>query len=355
MKNLHIIGGGMTGCFLAYFLKDKYNITIYEKGSQLGGLSRTFYNIENIPYQKGFNLLSTNQQWILNIISKSGLTLSRIHHNIATNPFIDFNNHQFPFTRKSIDYLPWHWKENISADLNKVSGSFASSLKDTVINFYGENLYEIFYKGFIKKLTHLDAENIDNTSWFKHYLMDLDNPTFYKEDCYFPVGGWNKLFDYLTQGVDIVFNKEITNKDVPENDIVILTTPIDRFIGNNDLPYIGLTFDIDTVKYLPTHPDTVIYPNDVSFLTISQYGKLYNTIDKNIIIKETTHLNGGEYAYPVITYDILDKYTSLVNNIIRYYKHIYFCGPLATYKHMSMAEVIEEAHRVAGEIKHAEV
>lgn len=356
MKTLHIIGGGTAGCFLAYFLKDKYHVIIHEKYSQLGGLSRTFYNIENIPYQKIFDVLSTNQQWILNIMSKAGLTLSRVHHNIATNPFLDFNNHKFPFTRESINLLPWHWKENVGADLNKVTGSFASNLRDTIINFYGENLYEIFYKNFIKKLTYLDPENIDNSAWFKRYLTDLDNPILYKEDCYFPTdGGWNKLFNYLTLGVDVVFNSKVVNKDIPENDIIVLTAPVDRFVEDDELPYVGLTFDIDAAEYIPSHPDTVIYPNDVSFLTINQYGKLYKAIDgKNIIVKETTHLNSGEYAYPVITCDILNKYSLKVNYISRYYKSIYFCGSLATYKHMTMAETIEEAHKVAGEIKHVE-
>jgi UDP-galactopyranose mutase len=354
MKTIHIIGGEVAGCFLAYFLKGKYHIVIHEKNPHLGGFFHTFYNIENIPYQKGFNLLSTNQPWILSIMSKAGLKLSRIYHNISINPFLDFSNHQFPFTRESINSLPWHWKENIISDLNKVNGSFSSNLKDTIINFYGENLYEIFYKNFIKKLTHLDAENIDNTAWFKRYLMDLDNPAFYKEDCYFPIGGWNKLFDYLTQDVDIVFNDEITNKNISENDIIALTTSLNYFTENNNLPYVGLTFDIDTVKYLPSHPDTIIYPNDVSFLTISQYGKLYNTINENIIVKETTHLNKGEYTYPVITSDNLGIYASNVDNILHHYKHIYFCGSLATYKHMTMVETIEEAHKVSGEIKHLE-
>jgi len=356
MKTVRIIGGGLTGCFLAYFLKDKYHIIIHEKGSQLGGLSRTFYNIENIPYQKSFDLLSTNQQWILNIMVKAGLTLSRIYHNIATNPFVDFNNHTFPFTRKSIDLLPWHWKENISADLVKVNGSFALTLKDTIINFYGENLYNIFYKNFVKKLTHLDAENIDCTAWFKRYLTDLDNPRFYKDDCYFPVNtGWNKLFDYLTNEVEILFNNEVTSKNISNNDIIILTTPVDLFSGDNNLSYIGLTFDIDTTEYLPSQPDTIIYPNDVSFLTLNQYGKLYNTMNgKNIIVKETTHLNSGDYIYPIITSNIMDIYASNVHYIRRYFKHIYFCGPLATYKHMTMAEIIEEAHNIAGEIKHKE-
>jgi len=355
MKTLHIIGGGITGCFLAYFLKDKYHIVIHEKDPHLGGLFHTFYNIENIPYQKGFNLLSTNQQWILNIISKSGLKLSRIHHNIATNPFIDFNNHSFPFSRKSINLLPWHWKENILSDLNKVNGSFSSNLKNTIINFYGENLYEIFYKNFIKKLTYLEAEDIDNTTWFKRYLTDVDNPSFYKEDCYFPVNnGWNTLFEYLTIGTDIIFDSDITNKNIRNNDIIVLTSSIDKFIDDNKLPYIGLTFDIDTTEYIPSHPDTIIYPNDVSFLTISQYGKLYNTINRNIIIKETTHLNRGEYAHPIITSDNISIYTSIVHNILHYYKHIYFCGPEATYKYMTMAEIIEEARNIAGEIKHRE-
>ena len=40
-KNVAIIGSGISGLSASYFLRDKYNITLYEKNSSLGGHSRT--------------------------------------------------------------------------------------------------------------------------------------------------------------------------------------------------------------------------------------------------------------------------------------------------------------------------
>lgn len=361
MKTVNIVGGGITGCSLAYFLKDKFNVKLYEKTDHLGGLSRTLYSIENIPYQQGFHILHTNHQWILNIIQKAGLNLQRVFYDVAINPLIDFKYYRFPFNEESIESMPWHWKEATLQDFNKVNGAHGVNLKETIKNFYGSTIYDIFYKGYIQKLTGWDAENIDETAWFKPHLHSVDKVVnYYQEDCYFPINeGWNKLFDYMTQGIEIAYGEEVTIDDFNNDDLIILTTRLDDFIFYNSIEYISFRFEIDSVEYDERKPDTIIFPNDVPFFSMSQFGKLfpprYQIDQKNIIVKDFTELSRkGEPAYPVITRNNLYKYNNIVNQIQKEYKHIYLCGPLAKYRHMSMAESIEDAHRVAGEIKHGE-
>ncbi len=360
MKKIHIIGGGITGCFLAYFLKDKYHVTLYEKTDHLGGLSRTFYSIENIPYQKGFHLLHTNYQWILNIINRADIKLQRVCYDVAINPLIDFKYYRFPFNEESINFMPWHWREAALVDIDKINGASGSNLKETIINFYGNTIYEIFYKGYIHKLTGLQADEIDETSWFRRQLHAVDKTVnYYQEDCYFPIDkGWNGLFNYLTNSVNIVYNSKVSSNDFSTNDLIILTTRTDEFFENIPLPFIGMTFEVDSVNYDAKKPDTIFFPNDVPFLSMTQYGKLFNpqnqVEEKNIIVKEFTHLNKAEEAYPIITSNNLNINSNNVKNIKQHYKHTYICGPIATYKHMSMAEAIENAHYVAGEVKHKE-
>jgi len=359
MKTIHIVGGGVTGCFLAFFLKDKFKVIIYEKGSQLGGLCRTFSSIEGIPYQNGFHVLSTNQQWILDLVAKSGITLHSVDYNVGFNPLLDLKYYDFPLNKDSIKTLPWHWKEAIEQEIVSAKGSFSSNLRDTVISFYGKTIYEIFYDNWIRKITGIDASEVDDVSWFKRYLFPIDKRvTFFPDKTYYPVNqGWNQLFSFLADGVEVV-RETASSSLFNEEDIIILTTPPDRFFDLKSIPYIGFTFEIDSVAYDPQKPDTTIYPNNVHFLAITQCGKLFDSnkqVDgKNIIVKESTHLDDGELAYPVPTLENINSFQSNINFIKAKYKHIYFSGPLASYKHMTMAEAIESAHRTAAEIKHME-
>lgn len=359
MKTVHIVGGGISGCSLAYFLKDKYNVKLYEKNSHLGGLSKTYYSIENIPYQKGFHVLHTNQQWILNIITKLGINMQRVFYDVAINPLLDFKYYRFPFNEESVNFMPWHWKENALNDFNKINGASGLNLKEEIINFYGKTIYDIFYKNYIKKLTGFDADEIDETSWFRKYLHPINKVvSYYQEDCYFPIDfGWNDLFIKLADGVEI-YNAEVDASNFSDNDLIVVTTRPDEFINSESLPYIGFDFEIDSVSYDENKPDTIIYPNDVSFLSMTQYGKLFSPYkqveEKTIIVKEFSRFNSGEFAHPIPKKEFINQHSSILSKIREKFQHIYFCGPLATYSHMSMAESIDMAHKVAGEIKHNE-
>ena len=61
-KNIAIIGSGISGLSAAYFLRNKHNITIFEKDKRLGGHSRTItiLNQQNqeISVDTGFIVLN---------------------------------------------------------------------------------------------------------------------------------------------------------------------------------------------------------------------------------------------------------------------------------------------------------
>ena len=73
-KKLAIIGSGISGLSAAYFLKDKYNITVYEKNAVFGGHSRTIPIVDNkklkVYVDTGFIVLNDRTYPLLNKLLK---------------------------------------------------------------------------------------------------------------------------------------------------------------------------------------------------------------------------------------------------------------------------------------------
>ena len=73
-KKLAIIGSGISGLSAAYFLKDKYDITVYEKNAVFGGHSRTISILDNkklkVYVDTGFIVLNDRTYPLLNKLLK---------------------------------------------------------------------------------------------------------------------------------------------------------------------------------------------------------------------------------------------------------------------------------------------
>lgn len=68
-----IVGGGVTGLSLAYFLTRKgHRVTVFEKESHLGGLAATF-PFENTRLEKLYHHLFSTDREILHLIAEAGL------------------------------------------------------------------------------------------------------------------------------------------------------------------------------------------------------------------------------------------------------------------------------------------
>ena len=54
MKKIAVIGSGISGLSISYLLKDKYEVTLYEKNNYYGGHSRTLDVAKSLPVDTGF-------------------------------------------------------------------------------------------------------------------------------------------------------------------------------------------------------------------------------------------------------------------------------------------------------------
>lgn len=342
MKTIHVVGGGITGCFLSYFLKDQFKVKLYESKSKLGGLCSTEYNMEGIPYQKGAHVLYTGDAWILDILNKA-VAFQEVEYSVAINPLFDLRYYNFPFDKYSLDIMPWHWKEAIRLDLQKAHGSTANNLEDLVTNYYGRTIYEIFYKNYFQKMFNKDGSEIQDTGWFQKFLKPIeDKVSYHPEKTYFPVGeGYNKIFSYLTEGVEVYLNQKVSRLDLPENETIICTGRVDYFLRQvEELPYIKFSFDVDSAQYAPTKPDTVIFPNHTPFMSITQFGKFFPKHTKNIIVKDFT--DGEDEVIPPLGLKINTD------------GNLYFAGRQGSCQMLDMSDCIKQASQLAGQIKHKE-
>lgn len=346
-RKIHIIGGGITGCTLAFFLKKDFSITLYEKSPHLGGLLYTHKNIENIPYQIGQQILHTDTSWVYNLINKY-IPLSRVVYNVGINPLFDFRYYKYPFDLQSIANMPWHWKEAISSDLEKSNGDTAKNLKELIINFYGETIYNQFYESYIQKWFGIKAEKIDIVDWVRKIIRSAsDISPYYSEPSYFPVNvGYNNVFSELTKDIEVHVNTRITYKDLPKNEIVIFTGDVDSLINSDTRLYVKGSFDIDSAIYKENSPDTMIYPNHTPFTSITQFGKFFPNYEKNIVLKEY-HDDGDICLYPRPTEKNRKEYTRIVNE----YNNIIFAGRFGSWKFLDIDDCMKQASQIAAQIK----
>ena len=354
MKKAYIVGGGIAGCSAASFLKNDFNVVLFEKEQVLGGLSRTQFNIENIPYQNGAHILHTNDQWVLDLF-RTGCKMESTEYSVAINPLFDFRYYSYPFTKQAIDIMPWHWKEAIKLDMEKADGKHADN-RDLLVNHYGQTVFDIFYVNLFKKWFGVEAHKINVVDWFRKQMRDVDSSTF-RHDQYFkekiiafPINeGYNNLFEVLTSGVDVQFGVEASLSFIPKDGVIVCTSRPDNFVEyKNSLEYVGVTFDIDSTEYANNKPDSVIFPNYTPFLSMTQFGRYFPNFQKSILVKE--YPDGKELAYPVPT----KRNYKIFEEIQNEFPNIYFIGRQGSYQFLDMADCIKQAAIIAAEIKQKE-
>ena len=152
-----------------------------KKTPELGGLIRTRKSIENIPWQQVPAILHTDKDWIINLFNQA-IKLQDVKYEVAMHPLFDFRYYNYPFNKSTIDTMPWHWKEAILQDLETSNGEYSNNIEELITNFYGDTVYEIFYKNYFKKM--FGTEKI-LTDWFRPYMRDVHtNFNHYTEKIY---------------------------------------------------------------------------------------------------------------------------------------------------------------------------
>ena len=256
MKKVAIIGAGISGLSTAHFLKEKYQIVVFEKEATPGGLIRCKRVEGSLYHICGGHVFNSKRKNVLDWFwSKFNQNEEFTKADRNSVVFMDdlkeipypIENHMYLFdaeTQKAfIDDL---------VKLAKEEGFTPNNFEEFLKHRFGETLYDMYFQPYNEKVWRRDLKNVP-LSWLEGKLpmptvaeMIYNNINHVKEKVFVHSTFWYEKKDgsqfianKLSEGLDIRYNNCIENIERVEDKWVIEDESFDLvvFCGNiKDLP-----------------------------------------------------------------------------------------------------------------------
>lgn len=411
MKTVLILGGGISGLSLAYYLnmKGDYDITVIEK-ERIGGLCATD-NMDGIMYEFGPHIC----------YAKENTPAYELFHKLIPEfKYIKYFPKQsmdgeiddlatFPVTVENVLKLPETDRIKAIEELYHVNLDKPdySNFESYVISRVGKTMYEYCYKNYNRKQWGLEPSNMDS-EWarFRNFYLRSGDYGMFGEQWQGHPGSYNLFFERLSKNIRIIYDevkniifdcggdnqkrvsRVITNSKEYKADIVVSTLPIDFILGHSDeLQYRGITklfYELENSSGLPTYLCT--FPNNYVWTRITDYvlqaeqecdnslisfAIPHSSTDKNLSFSEWEEeaerfiikklhkkiinkaIINYDYVYPVSSGDMLRRYNEMIEQVSQTRNLITF-GRLGLYSYISMCTAVNQAATVADSIQEYE-
>lgn len=295
MKNVAVIGGGISGLSISHCLKKNYQVKVFERDSQPGGLIKCERVNGNLYHKVGGHVFNSRRQdvleWFWNFFDQGNEFTKAIRNSVISMP----NNQRILYPIE--DHLYMMDEPLVRAVIHDIfeivkNGSEKASLnfEEFLINRFGRTLYDLYFKPYNEKIWKSNLKKIP-LSWLEGKLpmptpediiynnlnhvkeMDMVHSSFYypKKD------GSQFLADRLSKGLNIAYNSNID--EIVWDDFCwhINDESYDRvvFCGNiKELPLIIKNVDIEnysgSLESLEYHGTTSVFckidKNDYSWI-----------------------------------------------------------------------------------------
>lgn len=267
MKKIAIIGAGISGLSSGLFLKDKYEVTIFEKDKTPGGLIKCKEVNGSLFHTCGGHVFNTKlkdiSDWFWSIFSKEDFVYAERNSSIVFNDdiFIPYpiENH--------LCYLPENIQKDCIKDLIKISQvekANYSNFGDFLKNKFGQTLFNVYFEPYNKKIWNTDLSKVP-TTWLDGKLptpniedIIYSNINHQKEESFVHSSFWYEkkrgsqfIADKLAKGQNILFGSNIDHIEYNINKWIINESVFDMvvFCGNiKDLP--NILYGIDLSDFL---------------------------------------------------------------------------------------------------------
>lgn len=286
MNSLAIIGGGISGLSVAHFLRDRYDITIFEKENTPGGLIRCKKVNGNLFHTCGGHVFNSKRQdvlnWFWSIFDREN-EFSKTDRNSVV--FME-DGKKIPYPIENHMYL---FDANIQKEfINDLVGivkdeSFVpTNFEDFLKHRFGKTLYELYFRPYNEKVWRRKLSNVP-LSWLEGKLpmptvneMIYNNINHIEEKTFVHSTFWYEkengsqyIADKLADGLNIHYCSEIKNITFDNNKRFWLINDkhYDKVVycGNiKDMVQSITGFDIpssyiDAVKALEFHGTTSVF------------------------------------------------------------------------------------------------
>ncbi len=316
MKKLIIIGSGISGLASAYFLRNKFKITIFEQNKYLGGHTHThFFDKEKTYYDSGFIVFNNkNYPNFLNLINnikikyqKSNMSFSVTNKKIGyewagknLNTIFDINNlftiRYYKILRDIIRFSKISEDKQIKINLKLKNFLDKSNFSKEFIDLYLLPMCSSIWSTNINDIKNYNTSFILN--FFKNHGL---NNIISKRPVWYTISNGSK--SYIDKIIKIAKPKIHLNEKVMKIDQIkkIIKTKNNKIFKYDHLILANHTNQIKKILKNPLQKQSNLI-NSVKY----QKNIIYIHTDKKIMPKKTKNWSSWNYFYThkkiVLTY-----------------------------------------------------
>ena len=350
-----IVGAGLYGACFAYLAaRQGKKCLVIDKREHIGG-NLYCEEIEGINVHKyGAHIFHTSNKKVGEVV-----TSLVEFNNYINSPVANYKGklYNLPFNMNTFYALwgvitPEQAQEKIRQQKEEAGIETPANLEEQAISLVGSDIYRILIKDYTqkqwgRKCTDLPASIIRRLP----VRFTFDNNYF--NDTYqgIPIGGYNRLFEKLLDGIDVRTECDyFEHKDELSAiaDKVVYTGPIDQYFNYcyGRLEYRTVTFEQETLD-TPNHQGVAVmnYTDaDTPYTRIIEHKHFeFGTQKKTVISKEYSSewKDDSEPYYPINN----DRNTALYQQykaLADKEEDVIFGGRLAEYKYYDMHHVVEQ-------------
>lgn len=263
-KNIGILGGGIAGLSLAYFLQDN-SLAIIEKAKKVGGLCRS-YQKNGLTYDIGPHIMFSKNDQILKFMT----TITETHKLLRSNQiFLDGKFIKYPFEnflamlqdKIKIDYC-------LNTFLNNpYSGMPANNMLAFFLKTFGEGITKLYLQPYNEKIWKFDPAMLDTQMVERipkppaQHIIESAAGKFsegytHQLNFFYPVkGGFQSMIDAVSgklenKGVEIMTDETIHSIEF-KNNCWIITTQKNRFEFQKLINCMPIQELIKVIKVVP--------------------------------------------------------------------------------------------------------
>jgi len=352
-----IVGAGLFGSVVARELTDAgHYCHVIDRRNHIGGNCYT-ENVEGINVHKyGPHIFHTSNKDVWNYLLKHTSV-----NQFSCRPKLKYQDKifSFPINLMTLNQLwgittPAEAERKILEVTKKYKREEYLNAEEYALGNIGQEIYEIFYKGYLIKQWNKDPKNIPPEIMMRQVIrMDYNDSYYY--DLFQGIPNYEILFTSLLKNISIDLKTDYLNDREYFNsqyDKIIYTGPIDEFYNYEfgPLEYRSLIFEEERLEikdyqgvFMVSYPE-----NKYPFTRIIEHKHFeFGQQDFTIITREYSQnwKIGEEAYYPVNDFKnqvIYEKYEEK-----SFSKNYYFGGRLGSYKYLNMDQTIEKALKLS--------
>ena len=350
-----VVGAGLYGSILAYRAhKAGKSVVVIDKRPHVGG-NLYCEEIEGIQVHKyGPHIFHTSNKKVWDFVNS---LVPFNHFRYCPLAYYKGNLYHLPFNMNTFYELwgtktPEEAKAMIDRQRSEIKGE-PQNLEEQAISLVGREIYEKLIKCYTEKQWGRDCRQLPPFIIKRLPVRYCYNNNYFN-DCYqgIPIGGYNKIFDALLDGIEVrtscnFFDNRAEYEGLADK--IIYCGPIDEYFDfkYGNLEYRSLRFEEEVLDKDSFQGNIAVNytDHDHPYTRIVEHKYFeFGTQPKTVITKEYSQewKPGMEPYYPVNderNSAVYEKYKAEADKL----KNVMFCGRLAEYKYYDMHMIVELA------------